>query len=56
MEVGSIAMWDNRAVNHMAVNDYQGYRRECRRIQLKDVSDPNRFKSKPWKDEKKLSI
>ena len=48
MEVGSIAMWDNRAVNHMAVNDYQGYRRECRRIQLKDVPDSNRQFSKKW--------
>ena len=51
MERGSIAMWDNRAVNHMAVNDYQGYRRECRRIQLKDVHDPNRSNSRPWMNE-----
>ena len=48
MEVGSIAMWDNRAVNHTAVNDYQGYRRECRRIQLKDILDPNRNLSQNW--------
>ena len=48
MEVGSIAMWDNRAVNHVAVNDYQGYRRECRRIQLKDVPDSNSQFSKKW--------
>jgi len=33
-EPGSIAFWDNRAVWHLAMNDYPGYRREMHRITL----------------------
>jgi taurine dioxygenase len=32
--VGSLAFWDNRAVQHNPVNDYQGYRRVMHRITL----------------------
>ena len=31
---GSIACWDNRCALHLAVNDYHGFRRAMRRIQL----------------------
>ena len=31
---GSVAFWDNRCLKHIAVNDYQGYRRDMRRVQL----------------------
>jgi len=30
----SIAFWDNRCVNHIAVNDYHGYLRDMRRVQV----------------------
>ena len=33
-EPGSVAFWDNRCVNHIAVNDYHGYRRDMRRVQV----------------------
>jgi len=33
-KVGSIAIWDNRATHHMAINDYDGQRRLMHRITI----------------------
>ena len=34
---GSIAIWDNRATHHNAINDYQGYKRLMHRITIDGV-------------------
>ena len=35
---GSMAVWDNRATHHLALNDYQGERRLMHRITLEGVA------------------
>ena len=34
-QVGSLAIWDNRATHHYPINDYHGYRRLLHRVTLK---------------------
>ncbi|MEM7544823.1 MAG: TauD/TfdA family dioxygenase [Pseudomonadota bacterium] len=37
-QVGDIAMWDNRATWHKAINDYHGYRRLMHRVTVEGVA------------------
>ncbi len=44
----SIAMWDNRCSMHLAINDYDGYRRELHRITI--AGDAPYGPAKPMRD------
>jgi len=43
---GALAMWDNRCVQHLALNDYDGFRRELHRTTVRGAR-PRGFDSGP---------
>ncbi|WP_025897954.1 TauD/TfdA dioxygenase family protein [Sneathiella glossodoripedis] len=51
----SIAMWDNRCSMHLAINDYDGYRRELHRITIAGDEPYGTAKPKPDISRKVLS-